>query len=147
MSEVIAQEKKADIREEVTAIVQLVYDCSAGDALKKQRDSIHDDVVRLLDADSSNDVACCGVTIQHVSSEAATYGNLEARTLAERQSERILEALEYVYDIESPQELLTFALSDLRHFADINQLAFARCDREAFSVYQAERAENKAEPV
>ncbi len=56
------------MREDVTATVQLIYDCPADASLSAQSDMIHDDVVRLLGADSNNTVQLRGLTIQHVQS-------------------------------------------------------------------------------
>ena len=68
------------MHEEITATVQLIYSCPAEKSLSAQSDLIHDDVARLLDADSTTDVALQGLTIQHVQSEAMTYGNVEPRS-------------------------------------------------------------------
>ena len=45
------------MQEEITATVQLIYSCPAEKSLTAQSDMIHDDVIRLLDADSESDVA------------------------------------------------------------------------------------------
>ncbi|UUV08715.1 hypothetical protein [Ruegeria sp. YS9] len=128
------------MQEEITVTVQLVYSCSADNSLTSQGHSIHDDLLRLLDADSTTGVECCGFTIQHLSPEALTYGNAEARQGAVRQSDRIKTALENLYiDTEEPRELLTYALCDLRHFADQHGLAFGRHDKDAHQYYRAER--------
>ena len=67
------------MQEEITVTAQLVYSCSADDSLTAQGENIHTDLLRLLDADSTTGVECCGVTVQHLSPEALTYGNAEAR--------------------------------------------------------------------
>ncbi|MGH1370342.1 MAG: hypothetical protein ACRBCL_17180 [Maritimibacter sp.] len=132
------------MQEEITVTAQLVYSCSADDSLTAQGESIHDDLLRLLDADSTTGVECCGVTIQHLSPEALTYGNAEARQGAIRQSDRIKAALQDLYiDTEEARELLTYALCDLRHFADQHGLAFGRHDKDAHQYYREER---QAEP-
>lgn len=132
------------MQEEITVTAQLVYSCSADDSLTAQGESIHDDLLRLLDADSTTGVECCGVTIQHLSPEALTYGNAEARQGAIRQSDRIKVALQDLYiDTEEARELLIYALCDLRHFADQHGLAFGRHDKDAHQYYREER---QAEP-
>ena len=65
------------MREEVIASVQLIYDRPAEASLSAQSDMIHEDIVRLLDADSTTVVQLRGLTIQHVQSEAITHGNTE----------------------------------------------------------------------
>lgn len=127
------------MREEITVTAQLIYDCPLDAALTEQSDMIEDDLKRLLDADSTTGVACCGVTIAHVAPEAETYGNTEARQLAERQSDRIKDALAAVYtDTEDARSLLIYALCDLRHFADQHGLAFGRHDKSAHQLYRTE---------
>lgn len=127
------------MQEEVIVTAQLTYSCDAENAKAAQSDKIHTDMIRLLDEDSTTGVACVGLTIQHVSTEAMTYGNAEARKLAERQSGRIFEALCALYGEDNPADLLTYALSDLRHFADQHSFSHARYDRDAFQIYRAER--------
>ena len=128
------------MQEEITVTAQLIYSCAAEDSLPAQGANIHSDLIDLLDADSTTRVACCGVTIQHLSSEAMTYGNAEARQLAVRQSDRIKSALQALYiDAEEPSELLTYALCDLRHFAVQHGLAFGKHDKDAHQTYRAER--------
>ncbi len=132
------------MREEITITAQMVYDCPAKDSRQDQGQAIHNDLLRLLDADSTTGVACCGVTIQHLSPEALTYGNAEARQLAERQSDRIISALAELYGVDSVPDLLTYALCDLRHLADQSTLSFDRHDKNAFQYYRAEKdAEDK----
>ena len=128
------------MREEIAVTAQLIYDCPMDAALTEQSDMIHADLTRLLDADSTTGVACCGVTIQHIAPEAETYGTTEARQLAERQSDRIKDALQAVYDdTEDARSLLIYALCDLRHFADQNGLSFGLNDKAAHQLYRAER--------
>jgi hypothetical protein len=67
------------MQEEITATVQLIYSCPAEPSLPAQSDMIHDDLVRLLDADNATGVALVGLTIQHLQSEAMTYGHVEPR--------------------------------------------------------------------
>ena len=56
------------------------------------------------------------------------------------QSARMREALERLYDgWAEPKDVLTWALSDLRHFADAQGLAFAECDRKAHQTYLEEK--------
>ena len=45
------------MQEEITVTVQLIYSCPAEQSLTAQSAMIHDDVIRLLDADSESDVA------------------------------------------------------------------------------------------
>lgn len=127
------------MREEITITAQMVYDCPAEDSRQDQGQAIHSDLLRLLDADSTTGVSCCGVTIQHLSPEALTYGNAEARQLAERQSDRIIEALGALYDTDAAPDLLIYALCDLRHLADQCGLSFDQHDKNAFQYYRAEK--------
>ncbi|MCT4557240.1 MAG: hypothetical protein N4A61_04180, partial [Pelagimonas sp.] len=127
------------MREEITITAQMIYDCPAEASLQEQGRAIHDDLVRLLDADSTTGVACSGVSIQHLSPEALTYGNAQARQLAERQSDRIIEALSSLYDTDAASDLLIYALCDLRHLADQSNLLFDRHDKNAFQYYRAEK--------
>ena len=56
------------------------------------------------------------------------------------QSARMREALERLYDGWAvPEDVLTWALSDLRHFADKHELSFAECDRKAHQTYLEEK--------
>lgn len=57
------------------------------------------------------------------------------------QAERILDALKTAYPDagENISHLLTYALSDLRHLADLHELAFAQCDSNAYRIYLAEK--------
>jgi len=130
------------MREEVIATVQLIYDCPAEASLSAQSDLIHNDVARLLDADSGNPVKLQGLTVQHVQSEAMTYGNPQARPDTEWQSEQMKELLARAYpDAESFGDALTFVLCDLRHLADQENLAFGLWDKSAYRIYAEERAD------
>ncbi len=61
-------------------------------------------------------------------------------SVAERQSDRIKEAISDVYvDAETTAMLLSYALCDLRHFADRHRLNFATWDEAATESYAAER--------
>lgn len=133
-------------REEITVTVQAIYDCSAADSQSAQAQAIHTDLLRLLDADSTTGVACCGVTVQHLAPEAETYGNVEARQTAERLSDRMGDALFALYDEceGDALSLLKNALSDLRHFADQHGLSFDLADKSGFKIYRAEKdADNR----
>lgn len=128
------------MQEEITATVQLIYSCPAEQSLTAQSNMIHDDVIRLLDADSTHDVALSGFTIQHVQSEAMTYGNTEPRNGCDRQADRIQDLLEEAYpDAGSIAEALSYALCDLRHLADAHNLTFGLWDKTGHSYYAAER--------
>ena len=129
------------MREEVTATIQAVFSCPADAALTEQGSMIHADLCRLLDADSTTGVECVTVTVAHLAPEAETYGNTEARQTAERQSDRMGDALFELYDEceGDAQSLLQNALSDLRHFADQHGLAFGMADKSAFQTYRAEK--------
>ena len=127
------------MREEVTATVQLIYDCPAEASLSAQSDMIHDDIVRLLDADSTTVVQLSGLTIQHVQSEAMTYGNAEPRPDTHWQCEQMKDLLARAYpDAESYGDALMFVLCDLRHLADQEDLAFGLWDKSAYRIYVAE---------
>ena len=128
------------MQEEITATVQLIYSCPAEQSLTAQSAMIHDDVVRLLDADSANDVALSGFTIQHVQSEAMTYGNTEPRNACARQADRVQALLDDAYpDAGSIAEAMSYALCDLRHLADAHNIAFGLWDKTGHSYYVAER--------
>ncbi|KJZ17912.1 hypothetical protein [Loktanella sp. S4079] len=127
------------MREEITATVQMIYDCPAEASLSAQSDMIHDDIVRLLDADSNNDVQMSGITIQHVQSEAMTYGNTEPRPNLVWQCDQMKDLLGQAYpDAQSTGDALMFALCDLRHLADQHNLAFGLWDKSAYRIYVAE---------
>lgn len=131
-------------QEEITVTVQLVYSCPMEAALTEQRDMIHSDLSRVLDYDSQSGVECSGFTIKYTASEAETYGNDEARSLAERQAARLkaaLGAMAYPDDEDDAAALLQNALCDLRHFADQNGLAFAATDHTAHGIYLQEKAQ------
>ncbi len=128
------------MREDVTATVQLIYDCPADASLSAQSDMIHDDIVRLLDADSNNTVQLSGLTIQHVQSQAMTYGITEPRPDTRWQCDQMNDLLERAYpDAESSADALIFVLCDLRHLADQENLAFGLWDKSAYRIYVAER--------
>ena len=127
------------MQEEITATLQLIYSCPAEKSLSAQSDLIHDDVARLLDADSTTDVALQGLTIQHVKSEAMTYGNVEQRSDTRWQCDQMNELLARAYpDAECTADALMFALCDLRHLADQENLAFGLWDKSAYRIYAAE---------
>ena len=108
--------------------------------LPAQENDIHDDMSRLLDPDSTTNVECCGFKFQHLSTEALTYGNAEARKETCRKSNRIKAALYFLYmDTQTKQEQLTHALCDLRHFADQQGLDFGLHDKDAHQYYSKER--------
>jgi len=128
------------MKEEVIATAQLAYQCPADAALSAQQDMIHDDLCRLLDADSTTGVACVTVTVAHVAPEAETYGNVEPSNVPSIQSDKMGETLSLHYeDLESEGEQLRAALCDLRHFADAHGLDFAKWDKSAHQIYRAER--------
>lgn len=130
---------KTPMREQVTATVQLNYECNAEDSLSAQSNAIHDDLTCLLTSDESSPVKCWCVTVNHVSSEAVTEGHAE-RGPSVRQSSQIERALREIYPVEpTAQQILEFALADLRHFADHNDLAFGLCDKVAHTFYRNER--------
>ncbi|WP_108816699.1 hypothetical protein [Loktanella sp. Alg231-35] len=124
---------------EITATVQLIYSCPAESSLSAQSDLIQDDVARLMDADSTTDVALQGLTIQHVQSEAMTYGNVEPRSDTDWQCDRMKDLLQAAYpDAECIGDALSFVLCDLRHLADQENLAFGLWDKSAYRIYAAE---------
>ena len=134
------------MQEEITATVQLIYICPADKSLTAQSDMIHDDVVRLLDADSNSGVVLSGLTIQHVQSEAMTYGNTEPRNACDRQADRAQALLEDAYrDAATVGEALSYALCDLRHLADAHNLAFGLWDKSGHRYYLAERQDTENE--
>ncbi len=133
-----------DQREEITVTAQIIYDCRSRDSLADQTALIHNDLVTLLDGDIGDGAMCCAVTIKYVASEAETYGNDEARSLAERQAARLkaaLGAMAYPDDENDPAALLQNALCDLRHFADQNRLAFGEVDHTAHGIYLREKGQ------
>ncbi len=126
-------------REEVVATVQLAFDCPRGPKLSDQAHMINTDLLRLLDEDSTTDLSCVTISIQHLSPEAETYGNVEPSNVAAIQADAMGEALAARYpDIELNGEKLRAALCDLRHFADAHGLDFSRWDKSALQHYQAE---------
>ncbi|WP_299749630.1 hypothetical protein [uncultured Tateyamaria sp.] len=130
------------MQEEVTAKVQLIYSCRADKSRSAQSDMIHEDIVRLLDADSTTVVQLSGLTIQHVQSEAITHENMEPRSETRWQCHQMKELLEQAYpDAESPGDALMFVLCDLRHLADQEDLAFGLWDKSAYRIYVEERAD------
>jgi hypothetical protein len=134
----------ADQREEITITAEMIYDCRSRDSLADQSALIHNDLMTLLDGDLGDGAMCCAVTIKYVASEAETYGNDEARSVAERQAERLkaaLGAMAYPDDENDATALLQNALCDLRHFADQNGLAFGQVDHTAHGIYLRERGQ------
>ena len=130
------------MREEVIASVQLIYDRPAEASLSAQSDMIHEDIVRLLDADSTTVVQLRGLTIQHVQSEAITHGNTEPSSETRWHCDQMKELLEQAYpDAESPGDALMFVLCDLRHLADQEDLAFGLWDKSAYRIYVGEKAD------
>lgn len=77
------------MKEEITVTIQAVYQCPAEASLTAQTDMIHHDLIRLLDTDSTTDVAMCGVTIQHAQSEAMSYGNTPPRNIPAHQTDQM----------------------------------------------------------
>lgn len=59
--------------ENVAVTAQFLYNCPREDDIQTHSDMIHDDLCRLLDADSTTGVACQAVTIQRVVSDTAIY--------------------------------------------------------------------------
>lgn len=57
------------VRENVAVTAQFFYDCPADVSFDEQSDLIHNDLVRLLDADSTTGVACCGATVQSINGQ------------------------------------------------------------------------------
>ena len=132
------------MQEEITATVQLIYSCPAEPSLPAQSDMIHDDLVRLLDADNATGVALVGLTIQHLQSEAMTYGHVEPREGLYSQRDRVADLLEAAYlDAQCVGEALSFALCDLRHLADQHELAFGLWDKSGHAIYRAERQDHQ----
>ncbi|MFG5379652.1 hypothetical protein [Yoonia sp. R2-816] len=130
------------MQEEVTATVQLIYSCPTDKSLSGQSNLIHEDVARLLGADSGNPVQLQGLTVQHVQSEAVTYGNTEPRSDTHWQCEQMKELLALAYpDAESYGDALRFVLCDLRHLADQEDLAFGLWDKSAYRIYLVEKAD------
>ena len=138
----IVKTAEAEQREEITITAQMIYDCRSKDSLSDQSALIHNDLMTLLDGEIGDGARCCAVTIKYVASEAETYGNDEARSLAERQAARLkaaLGAMAYPDDEDDVAALLQNALCDLRHFADQNGLAFAQADHTAHGIYLQEK--------
>ncbi len=130
-----------DHPEEITATVQLIYNCPMEASLAAQSDMIHGDLSRLLDHDSTIEAQCCGFTITHVAPEAETYGNIESGNVPQIQADRMRDALAGLYlDADSEAEQLRSALCDLRHFADAKGLDFTLSDKTAQQFYLAEKA-------
>ncbi len=125
--------------EEIVVTAKLIYSCPAELALTEQSDMIHADLCRLLDADETVGVSCCGMTIAHVSAEAETYGNIESDNVPLIQAARMADALDGLFpDAECDGERLRNALCDLRHFAKIRGLDFALWDQTAEQYHAAE---------
>lgn len=136
--------KAEDMPEEITVTAQLVYVCSAEASLTHQSDLIYGDLHRLLKFEPRSKVECMAVSVKYAASEAETYGNDEARSLAERQAARLkaaLGAMAYPDDEDDPAALLQNALCDLRHFADQNGLAFGEVDQTAHGIYLREKGQ------
>lgn len=126
-------------REEVIATVQLAFDCPRSAKLSDQAHMINNDLLRLLDEDSTTGVSCVTISIAHLSPEAETYGNVEPSNVATIQADGMAETLAARYpDVDAVGEQLRAALCDLRHFADANGLDFSRWDKSAVQHYQAE---------
>lgn len=56
-------------RENVAVTAQFFYDCPASVSRDEQSELVHNDLIRLLDADSTTGVACCGATVQSISGD------------------------------------------------------------------------------
>lgn len=64
------------MRQQVEVIVSLTYDADATLSREDLGQEIHDDVVRLLDADSASRVELVSFEIMTLREEAEIYGNL-----------------------------------------------------------------------
>ena len=127
------------MHEEITATVQLIYSCPAAQSLSAQTDLIHTDITRLMDAHGSAGVQLVGLTVQHAQSEVMTYGEPEPRAAQQGAHEEMKELLARAYpDAESYGDALMFALCDLRHLADQQNLAFGLWDKNAYRIYRVE---------
>lgn len=60
-------------RETVAVTAQFFYDCPTSEGVEGQKDMVHGDLMRLLDADSTTRVACSAVSVQSLSSDKAEY--------------------------------------------------------------------------
>ena len=127
------------MRQDITITAQMIYNCPVTDTLRDQGEAIHEDLTRLLISDSTSSAVCRAVTLTELSPEADAYGSDNARKLAERQSDRLMDALASLYGVDDAEDVLSYALCDLRHLADQNGLSFARYDKTAFQVYRAEK--------
>ena len=62
-----------DDRENVAVTAQFFYNCPSNESIEGQKDMVHHDLLRLLDADSTTGVACSCVSVQSLSSDKAQY--------------------------------------------------------------------------
>ena len=128
------------MNEEIKATIQAIYQCPAEVSLTAQSDMIHDDLTRLIDQNGTRNVAMCGVTIQHVQSEAMSYGNTTPRDIPAHQIDQTDRLLRDVYpDAGSIGEALSWILCDLRHLADQENIAFGLWDKSGYRIYAAEK--------
>jgi hypothetical protein len=63
------------MRQEVQATILVTYDAPAKLSRNKLKDQVHDDVMRLLDADSGSHIEATNITILGIREEAEIYGN------------------------------------------------------------------------
>jgi hypothetical protein len=132
------------MREEITLIALLTFDCDAERSKAEQTEDCLKDIGRLQDADSTTGVALTNATVLHTSSESETYGT-EAASTNQHKASRAEVAMHALYSgtsdtTNNAAELLCYMLRDLRHFADDNNLDFADEDRTAYALYSYDRA-------
>lgn len=71
-------------RENVGVTAQFFYDCPTSEGIEGQKDMVHGDLTRLLDADSTTGVACSAVSVQSLTSDEGEYRRARIHMVCEK---------------------------------------------------------------
>lgn len=140
---IASADQEGAMQEEVAVSVKLAFSCLAELSLSEQKAWIENDIVRLMDADSTTGVFCTGYKITNIDPEVHIYsGRKQENNVPKVQADRMNATLSDHYDLDPDQSLalLEYALADLRHFADERGLDFGAAHAASYTSYLLDRS-------